>query len=75
LNLTEHMFWLSLRTELNYAQQNYISMENKKGGKRQGAGRPRNDNKAYMIQCHPNCIKKVRELSKEFSEKEAKRNK
>lgn len=43
-----------------------------KGGKREGAGRPRNDNKAYLIQCHPNCIKKIRELVKECSEKENK---
>ncbi len=47
-------------------------MKNTKGGKREGSGRPRNENKAYLIQCHPNCIKKIRELSKEFSEKENK---
>ena len=39
------------------------------------AGRPRNDNKAYMIQCHPNCIKKIRELSKEYSVKESRKMK
>ena len=31
------------------------------------AGRPKNNNKAYLIQCHPDCIKEVRLFAKEKS--------
>lgn len=48
-------------------------MEKKRGGKREGAGRPRNGNKAYIIQCHPNCIIKVREFCKKISSEENKK--
>lgn len=41
--------------------------KSKKGGKREGAGRPRNENKAYLIQCHPSKIKEVREFAKNIS--------
>lgn len=41
--------------------------ESKKGGKRSGAGRPKNDNKAFLIQCHPSKIKEVREFAKNIS--------
>jgi len=41
------------------------TMENKnKGGKREGAGRPRKENKAYLIRCLPNQIKTIREFIK-----------
>jgi hypothetical protein len=43
-------------------------MENKKrGGKRVGSGRPKNQNKAFLIQCHPDKIKDVREYAKKIS--------
>lgn len=44
-------------------------MDNRKtnGGKRQGAGRPKNENKPYLIQCHPDKIKEVREFAKNIS--------
>lgn len=37
------------------------------GGKRNGAGRPKNENKGYFIQCHPTKIKEVREFAKNIS--------
>lgn len=42
-------------------------MKTTKGGKREGAGRPKNDNKAYLIQCHPDKIDEVREFAKKIS--------
>jgi hypothetical protein len=30
-------------------------------------GRPKNENKAYCIQCHPDKIKEVREFAKKIS--------
>ena len=42
-------------------------MKTTKGGKREGAGRPKNDNKAYLIQCHPSKIKEVKEFAKKLS--------
>lgn len=41
--------------------------KSKKGGKRQGSGRPKNENKAFLIQCHPSKIKEVREFAKNIS--------
>lgn len=41
--------------------------KNKRGGAREGAGRPKNENKAYLIQCHPSKIKEVREFAKNIS--------
>jgi len=41
--------------------------KNKKGGKREGSGRPKNENKAFLIQCHPDKIKEVREFVKNIS--------
>ncbi len=38
-----------------------------RGGKREGSGRKKNDNKAFMIQCHPDKIKEVREFAKNIS--------
>jgi hypothetical protein len=38
-----------------------------RGGKREGSGRPKNDNKPFLIQCHPNKIKEVREFAKNIS--------
>ena len=42
-------------------------MKETRGGKREGSGRPRNANKAYIIQCHPDCIIEVRKFAKEKS--------
>ena len=43
-------------------------MENRKrGGKREGSGRPKNENKAYSIQCHPSKIDELREYAKKIS--------
>lgn len=41
--------------------------KSRKGGKREGSGRPKNENKAYLIQCHPSKIKEVREFAKNIS--------
>ena len=41
--------------------------KSKKGGKREGSGRPKNENKAFLIQCHPSKIKELREFAKEIS--------
>ena len=43
-----------------------------RGGKREGAGRPKNENKSYLIQCHPDKIKEVREFAKKVSKKDEK---
>ena len=40
--------------------------KSKKGGKREGSGRKKNENKAYSIQCHPSKIKELREFAKEI---------
>ena len=51
-----------------YIQTNKLyKMKTTKGGKREGAGRPKNDNKAYLIQCHPSKIKEVKEFAKKLS--------
>ena len=42
-------------------------MKNNKGGKREGSGRPKNDNKAFLVQCLPSKIKEVREFAKNIS--------
>ena len=41
--------------------------DRKRGGKREGSGRPKNENKAYSIQCHPSKIKELREYAKNIS--------
>ena len=38
-----------------------------RGGKREGSGRPKNENKAYSVQCHPSKIKELREYAKNIS--------
>ena len=40
--------------------------DRKRGGKREGSGRPKNENKAYSIQCHPSKIDELREYAKMF---------
>jgi len=42
-------------------------MKQTRGGKREGSGRPKNDNKAYSVQCIPERIKDVREFAKILS--------
>jgi len=42
-------------------------MKKTRGGKREGAGRPKNENKAYSIQCHPSKIDELREYAKILS--------
>lgn len=44
-----------------------MKQESKRGGARPGAGRPKNENKGYFIQCHPTKIKEVREFAKNIS--------
>ena len=38
-----------------------------RGGRREGSGRPKNENKAFMIQCHPDKIWEVRLFAKNIS--------
>ena len=42
-------------------------MKKHRGGKREGSGRPKNDNKAFIVQCIPERIKEVREFAKILS--------
>lgn len=42
-------------------------MKKTRGGKREGSGRPKNDNKAFIVQCIPERIKDVREFAKILS--------
>ena len=49
----------------NYKNNN--NMKQTRGGKREGSGRPKNENKAYSIQCHPSKIKELREYAKNIS--------
>ena len=43
-------------------------MENRtRGGKREGSGRKKNENKAYSIQCHPDKIDELRLYAKKIS--------
>lgn len=43
-------------------------MENRtRGGKREGSGRPKNENRAYSVQCHPSKIDELREYAKKIS--------
>jgi len=42
-------------------------MKKQRGGKREGSGRPKNDNKAFIVQCIPERIKEVREFAKILS--------
>ena len=44
-----------------------LSPAGKRGGKREGSGRPKNENRAYSIQCHPSKIKELREYAKNIS--------
>ena len=43
------------------------------GGKRQGSGRPKLDNKPFLVRCHPSVIKDVRKYAKERSQEEQQR--
>ena len=47
--------------------KNNKQMKQTRGGKREGSGRPKNENKAYSIQCHPSKIKELREYAKNIS--------
>lgn len=41
-----------------------INRPGKRGGTRKGSGRPKNENKPILIQCHPDYIKTIRGFSK-----------
>ena len=63
-------YYSMLNNAIDIAENNYKKNNNMKqtrGGKREGSGRPKNENKAYSIQCHPSKIKELREYAKNIS--------
>ena len=63
-------YYSILNNAIDIAENNYKNNNNMKqtrGGKREGSGRPKNDNKAYSIQCHPSKIDELREYAKNIS--------
>ena len=63
-------YYSMLNNAIDIAENNYKNNNNMKqtrGGKREGSGRPKNENKAYSIQCHPSKIDELREYAKNIS--------
>lgn len=70
-NRIDNLECISQSQNIKHAYDNglYTTREYKKrGGKREGSGRPKNENKAYLIQCHPSKIQEVRDFAKKISE-------